>query len=243
MVDNASRDGDRGRGALGRTQGGGAGARPQPRVCRRLRGPEPPPRTRRSCSSSIPTRRRRGLPGRASSAAVEHGSWGASAGAGDHGPPRRNADQYERKRRALPRHGLGGQCGEPLAAAPKQPTLIPFASGAALAVRREAWGQLGASTRATLCTARTSTSACGFGSRAGRWESRPARAWSTTMSSPRAVRSGTCSSAIAGGRSSGTTRPRYCCSCCRRCWLQSSRCWASRRMAAGSLPSSALRPP
>jgi N-acetylglucosaminyl-diphospho-decaprenol L-rhamnosyltransferase len=39
--------------------------------------------------------------------------------------------------------GWAGRCGQPLAAAPGQPAEITFASGAALAVRRQAWEQLG----------------------------------------------------------------------------------------------------
>ncbi len=39
--------------------------------------------------------------------------------------------------------GWAGRCGQPLAAAPREPTEVTFASGAALAVRREAWDQLG----------------------------------------------------------------------------------------------------
>ena len=44
-------------------------------------------------------------------------------------------------------HFLGlawaGQCGEPVSAAPASPTEVSFASGAALAVRREAWERVG----------------------------------------------------------------------------------------------------
>ena len=39
--------------------------------------------------------------------------------------------------------GWAGQCGEPVTAAPSQPAQVAFASGAALAVRRQAWEQVG----------------------------------------------------------------------------------------------------
>jgi N-acetylglucosaminyl-diphospho-decaprenol L-rhamnosyltransferase len=39
--------------------------------------------------------------------------------------------------------GWAGRCGEPLSAAPTEPAEVSFASGAALAVRREAWDEVG----------------------------------------------------------------------------------------------------
>jgi hypothetical protein len=75
------------------------------------------------------------------SAGAEHGSWGAwQALVTMDGGRRINTSGNVAHFLGM---GWAGQCGEPLAAAPRQPTEIPFASGAALAVRREAWEQLG----------------------------------------------------------------------------------------------------
>ncbi|HEX2413615.1 MAG TPA: glycosyltransferase family 2 protein [Thermoleophilaceae bacterium] len=75
------------------------------------------------------------------SAGVEQGSWGAwQALVTMDGGTRINTSGNVAHFLGM---GWAGQCGQPLAAAPEQPTEIPFASGAALAVRREAWEQLG----------------------------------------------------------------------------------------------------
>ena len=151
-------------------------ARREPRLRRRLprgRAARPP---RRCSFFSTPTRCRR--PGSSTRCAPPRRAPGLGrvAGARDAAGRRARSTRTATSCTGSASAGRAARRRRPRRRGPAAPHEVGFASGAALAVRREAWDAVGRLRRpATSCTARTSTCRCACGSRAGASASRRPR--------------------------------------------------------------------